>query len=467
MHANASNRSNLIYTLALGLGAVMAGNALAASPATQPATRPATLAPVGDAELLKPTTQPVIAIASAPATAPATAPVEASIPDNVKVTPEARKELEQMRDAYRKLTSLDLAGSISGHFDVAGKKDDPTKQFSAAFQAPNKFTHQRKDEVLIGATGDKAYAYLPAHAIYVQKDQPKDKPTLQDMPKPMGDMVRDENPSLALALSGDAAAQLVNAASEVKKIEDSKVGDKSYSTLAMSTEAGDFTVLLDPDTHLLRRMTVDQTKYLMSVGQPDVKAAQVTWDYATVTPNSPVKENQFAWTPPADARDAGGANNNDAMADDDNAAAQLEGHPAPDFKLPGLDGKDVALADLKGSVVVLDFWATWCGPCVMSLPHLDKIYQDMKGAGVKVFAVNVDADKSVVAPFVQEKKLTVPVLLDNSETKVSEKYGARAIPETVVIGKDGKVRKVIVGFDPNGGEETLQNAIKAAMDESK
>jgi peroxiredoxin len=280
----------------------------------------------------------------------------------------------------------------------------------------------------------------------------------------MGEMLQTENLPLALALSSDAANQLLSNVSEVKKVDDAIVADKPYTTLSMTGDAGEFTVLLDPATHLLRQVTVDQKHYLESNGQTDVKAAQVVWDYVATTLNAPVKPDQFAWAPPADARDATGANNNTAMADDEDAAKKLEGKAAPDFKLPGLDGKDVALTDLKGSVVVLDFWATWCGPCRASLPHLDKLYQDNKATGVKIFAVNVDEDKTKVAPFIAETKLTVPVLLDSEQTGAGAKYGANAIPETVVIGKDGKVKKVIIGFDPSSGEEDLAKAIKAAMD---
>jgi peroxiredoxin len=149
----------------------------------------------------------------------------------------------------------------------------------------------------------------------------------------------------------------------------------------------------------------------------------------------------------------------------DGAAApssELEGKPAPQFALKDMAGKDVKLADLKGQVVVLDLWATWCPPCRASLPHLDKLHEQVKDKGVKVFAVNVREEKPDVEQFVEQTKLKTPVLLD-SQGEVSEKYKANAIPQTVVIGKDGKVAKVFVGF---GGEESaraLREAVEKAM----
>src|SRR5439155_9868447 len=115
----------------------------------------------------------------------------------------------------------------------------------------------------------------------------------------------------------------------------------------------------------------------------------------------------------------------------------------------------------KGNVVVLDFWATWCGPCVASLPHIDKLHQDFKEQGVKVLAINQGEDRELVQGFVNSKKLTLPVLLD-TDSKVGESYKANAIPETVVIGKDGIVRKVFVGAGPDS-ESKIREVVQAAM----
>jgi thiol-disulfide isomerase/thioredoxin len=112
--------------------------------------------------------------------------------------------------------------------------------------------------------------------------------------------------------------------------------------------------------------------------------------------------------------------------------------------------------------VVLDMWATWCPPCRASLPHLDKLYQSVKDKGVNVFAVNLQEEQEDVEKFVKTTKLTVPVLLDK-DGAVAQSYKASAIPQTVVIGKDGKVTKVFVGF---GGEETakeMKEAVEKAM----
>src|SRR5205823_6546408 len=142
-------------------------------------------------------------------------------------------------------------------------------------------------------------------------------------------------------------------------------------------------------------------------------------DYPTIAPDTEFSKEQFAWTPPPGAADAA------AAQEGGGPAAELAGKPAPSFALKDLDGKDVKLADLKGSVVVLDFWATWCGPCVMSLPGLDQINGQVKEAGVKIFAVNQAEDKDLVSGFMKGKNLTLPVLLD-TDSKVSDSFKVQA-----------------------------------------
>lgn len=151
-----------------------------------------------------------------------------------------------------------------------------------------------------------------------------------------------------------------------------------------------------------------------------------------------------------------------AVADRKSPAHELMGQPAPSFSLPALsDGNPVALEDLKGSVVVLDFWATWCGPCVAALPKVQEVARDKASAGVKVFAINLKEDREKVAAFVKEKGLELPVLLDAQGTS-ARAYKVQAIPQQVVIDRTGKVTAVFIGFDPEHGEEKLVEAIDAA-----
>jgi peroxiredoxin/outer membrane lipoprotein-sorting protein len=140
------------------------------------------------------------------------------------------------------------------------------------------------------------------------------------------------------------------------------------------------------------------------------------------------------------------------------AQAAMVGKVAKPFTLTGLDGTRVALAAQRGKIVVLDFWATWCGPCRRWMPVVAGIERQLKGRDVRFWAVNVRESAATVKAFVAQAKLTVPVLLDPAG-KTADDYGADSIPLTVVIGRDGKVAQVLLGLHT---EDDLRAALRQA-----
>ncbi|MCH8004717.1 MAG: TlpA family protein disulfide reductase [Planctomycetes bacterium] len=132
-----------------------------------------------------------------------------------------------------------------------------------------------------------------------------------------------------------------------------------------------------------------------------------------------------------------------------------EGDRAPDFTLPTLDGKSITLSDLRGRVVVLDFWASWCGPCRLGLPLLDKFaaWARTEGAPVEVFAVNfgerrrtAEGRREIATRYWKQAGYTVPVLLD-LDNSVATAFEVGPIPHMVVIGPDGTILDVEVGLN--------------------
>jgi peroxiredoxin len=138
---------------------------------------------------------------------------------------------------------------------------------------------------------------------------------------------------------------------------------------------------------------------------------------------------------------------------------------ASDFTLTDVDGKQVSLSDYLGkSAIIVDFWATWCKPCIAEMVHLQKLYDKKKAGGFVVLAVSIDGPETEaqVAPFVKNKGFTFPVLLD-SETRVTSLYNPRrAAPYTVLIDRRGKVVAKREGFNP-GDEVQLEKDVDAAM----
>jgi len=121
------------------------------------------------------------------------------------------------------------------------------------------------------------------------------------------------------------------------------------------------------------------------------------------------------------------------------------GFEAPDFTLPDLQGRSVRLSDLRGKVVFLNLWATWCPPCRMEMPSMEALHQHLKGRDFVVLAVAEDeGGAAVVAPFVRELGLTFPVLVD-PEATLSPRFGATGYPETFIIDRSGRVVNHVIG----------------------
>lgn len=125
---------------------------------------------------------------------------------------------------------------------------------------------------------------------------------------------------------------------------------------------------------------------------------------------------------------------------------------APAFSLKSLTGETVSLADLKGNVVFIDFWATWCPPCRISLPAVERLHADYQGKPVRVLGVSVDEDMDALRAFVKKKGTAYPVLSD-SDSAVASAYGADGIPHFVVVDKDGRLVDQWSGFAPGFSDD--------------
>ncbi len=396
----------------------------------------------------EPTTQPAVKAGNADAAPKPSKP-------KANITPEAQAELDALTKAYGELKSLELTGSMNFDADIDGEAQKKSSPFKGSFAAPNQFKHEMKEDLVVGSTGEKQYLFVPKRKLYITAKAAQTRADFSKSPSRASAAIGQQNPGLLFALSENAATALLTDATDVSKLPDEKIGQQSFTALNVKKPRNEQVVLIDSSTHLVRQIRVDIAKTLAADGAPNVKSATLTFDYGTVTPNADVKPEQFAWTPPEGALDAA------KMKDPGDSAVQaMVGKPAPDFTLKGMDDKDVSLKDLKGSVVVIDFWATWCPPCRKGLPHLDKLYQDNKEAGLKVFALNQREEKDKVSEFITKTKLAIPVLLD-SEGETGEAYKVNGIPQTVLIGKDGLVKKVIVGFDPESNE--LEQAVEEEL----
>ncbi len=135
--------------------------------------------------------------------------------------------------------------------------------------------------------------------------------------------------------------------------------------------------------------------------------------------------------------------------------SELLGKDAPTFKLKTLDGGEFDLSKQKGSIVVLDFWATWCGPCIKSLPGLMEAMGQFPGDKVKLVGVNQAEAPDQVKRFLETHKWTLTVAMDAGQS-VGRQYGVDGIPHTVIIGPDGKVAWVHTGATPDADAQASE-----------
>jgi len=148
----------------------------------------------------------------------------------------------------------------------------------------------------------------------------------------------------------------------------------------------------------------------------------------------------------------------------DKAPLETADNPAPSFTLQDLNGKTVSLSDFQGKVVVLDFWATWCPPCVMEIPHFIELYEQYKDQGFAIVGISLDRGGiSVVKSFAQKYRVNYPILMTDGQ--VDKAYGGiPSIPTTFVIDSAGNIRQKYVGYQEKA---VFEADIKALLAEAK
>ena len=211
-----------------------------------------------------------------------------------------------------------------------------------------------------------------------------------------------------------------------------------------------FKVFLDPKTDLIARVEA-ATSITKKPGEAAVPYSNVT---TFTTDNSAITPATFQYSPPAGAK---------LITEADQPKrydARLVVGAKP-FALTGktLEGKALSLDSYKGKVVLLDFWATWCGPCVGELPNVQANYKTYKPKGFDIIGISLDEDEGELRDFVKAKKMEWPEIFDGKGWAAGDAkaYGVQAIPFTLLIGKDGNIAAV----NPRGN--ALEPAIKAAL----
>lgn len=396
--------------------------------------------------------------AQAPANAAQVAPV---------VDEKSEKVLRDMAQFYKNLKSVSMTMTSDMSMQSPTRQNQISSVFDVVFEKPNKFSMLLKSGKLGGtmvSDGDNLILYSPIVNKYIKAQAP------ENLSGVFGTLdyqvISGGFSSLSLleaATDPDPYQQIMADVSKVEYIRTDKLNDVEAHHLKLYQKDLSWELWIESGKEpWIRRVTADmsrmfaarESKQELPPELKDVKL-QIAVNYSGMKANIAPGKEQFVFTPPAEAKLVKSFFQQQETAE----KHPLVDKPAPAFKLATLEGATFDLAEHKGKVVVLDFWASWCGPCTRALPILNEVTGNFKDKGVVFVAVNVRESPEQIQSFLKSKNLNVNVALDQ-DGKVGELYQVRGIPQTVVVGKDGTISQIHVGFSPN-----LKDSFAAELDQ--
>ena len=420
---------------------------------------------------------------------PATAPMAKSNATAQRVI-DAYAKLKSYQDVITMAQELTLAEGAEDPMGIADSMAANKQTMRFAFDAAKRFrvanVTPMGDTTIVG-TSDQITIASGMLAQYRQMERPSTG-LLETLSEDMIAGGVTHHPVFAMVL-GDPANHasmphaLLHATSEREVMHDDKKRIELMTSLGLDENEAEMlgvdsigmTVQIDPATHLITHVRMDLTELFkkameesggMMGGFPEIDAMGMTVTFDERRIDDPLPESLFTMALDdmelVDQFDLGAMMGGGGGAPE---AAFEVGNEAPDFTAARLSGDEIALSSLRGNVVVLDFWATWCGPCVRALPEVQKIANEFESQGVIVLGVNQDQGANalqLVKDFVSKNEITIDHFLDSRNT-IGNLYKVSAIPTTVIIDANGIVRTYEVGFH---GADALRKAIQSALDAS-
>lgn len=242
-----------------------------------------------------------------------------------------------------------------------------------------------------------------------------------------------------------------------------EVGGEKHDCWLVENHAGDLTITqpqpvtvkdfsvrywIDKKSKIDLQMTVSMT---VSAGENQMEMQQKTVK-SELKVDQPIPDSEFAFTPPE------GAQLVDNILGAGMPNVDLAGKEAAPFEVKTLDGTSYSLAGFKGKPVLLDFWASWCGPCRRAMPDVEALNKQFHDKGLVVLGVNTGEDRPVVESFLKQNPMAYPAVL-SGESGILDAYQVTAFPTFVMIGRDGKVAAYQVGY---GGIDMLRGMLAKA-----
>ncbi|MFC1552024.1 redoxin domain-containing protein [Candidatus Latescibacterota bacterium] len=387
--------------------------------------------------------------------------------------------MEKSMAVYNSLKGYRDSSTFEIHMTKPGLDNRISSQTLFAFETPNRILNKNIIESQIGridifGNGEKMVSYMKRWKQYTEEDSPE---MLNSADFQMLQSIVANN----IILSDDPLKDLKNGVEEVKEAGSEQLDGKSTIVIELMQLASSLGSDLVPPTateemltpvklwidskdYLIRKIAFELDMEQLSKSLPEQQRASVGDAYKGMKMSitemhkeieiDPVfSDKDFTFVPPD------GAQLVMNFSPPRPEASKLIGKLAPEFSLKDIEGNEVKLSDLKGKVVVTDFWATWCGPCIKAMPQIQALYEKYDKNSVVVLGINTwEREEGLVEPFLKEHKITYRTLVDKSG-QVTKQYGVQGIPTLFVIDREGMVKHEHIGFSENLFEE-LSNEIE-------
>ncbi len=363
-----------------------------------------------------------------------------------KVDPQADKVLHTVADFYRKADSVSV--QMVSVMLIMPINDASETVTMIKFGRPNRLA-ARLESGANGATiisdGKQSTVFFPALNRYTVSDAPKTADGL--LTGPMEALTMAQGMMFVIPFfSPNPYDVLLEEVSEVRYVGEEEIDKTKTHRIKFVKTSMDWDLWVNAgDKPTIVCVKPDLTRLLAAGAArlPENFTLELRIDFKDWNLAAKLTDDDFKFTAPEGAQKV-----DSLFGADQGGPHPLTDKPAPEFDMKLLDGGSVNLATHKGKeIVILDFWATWCGPCVQALPTIAGVAADYKKKGVAFYAVNLEEEPDAVRAFLKEQNLTIPVALD-SDGKVAAAYAASAIPQTVIIDKQGTVAVVHVGASP-------------------